>query len=79
MAREGRRLSSAEMARLWADWVGKYPIVSIEDGMAEDDWTGWAALTSAIGEQAQIVGDDLLVTNSERLRRELQSGRRTAS
>ena len=69
LAREGRRLSSAEMARLWADWVGKYPIVSIEDGMAEDDWTGWAALTSAIGEQAQIVGDDLLVTNSERLRR----------
>ncbi|PZC44797.1 MAG: enolase [Chloroflexi bacterium] len=69
LAREGRRLSSAEMAGLWADWVGKYPIVSIEDGMAEDDWTGWAALTSAIGEQAQIVGDDLLVTNSERLRR----------
>ena len=69
LAREGRRLSSAEMARLWADWVGKYPIVSIEDGMAEDDWTGWAAMTSAIGEQAQIVGDDLLVTNSERLRR----------
>ena len=69
LATEDRRLTSEEMAGLWADWVARYPIVSIEDGMAEDDWTGWAALTAAIGERAQTVGDDLLVTNPSRLRR----------
>ena len=66
---EGRTLSADEMVALWTDWAGRYPIVSIEDGMAEDDWDGWQRLTATIGEQAQTVGDDLLVTNPERLRR----------
>ena len=57
---------------LWRGWVERYPIVSIEDGMAEDDWEGWSALTAAIGHQAQTVGDDLLVTNPERLRRAIE-------
>ncbi len=66
---EGRTLSADEMVALWTDWAGRYPIVSIEDGMAEDDWDGWQRLTATIGEQVQTVGDDLLVTNPERLRR----------
>ena len=66
---EGRTLSAEEMVALWADWAGRYPIVSIEDGMAEDDWEGWQRLTATIGERVQTVGDDLLVTNPERLRR----------
>jgi enolase len=66
---EGRVLSSAQMVDLWADWCKKYPIVSIEDGLAEDDWEGWQLLTSRLGSTAQLVGDDLLVTNSERLDR----------
>ena len=66
---ENRTLSSAEMAALWSDWCDRYPIVSIEDGMAEDDWNGWVTLTEAVGERAQIVGDDLLVTNRTRLDR----------
>ena len=66
---ENRTLSSVEMAALWSDWCDRYPIVSIEDGMAEDDWDGWVALTEAVGERAQIVGDDLLVTNRTRLER----------
>ena len=55
------------MVDFWKDWVSKYPIVSIEDGLAEDDWDGWRALTAAIGNKVQIVGDDLFVTNSKRL------------
>ena len=69
---EDRSLSSAEMVALWRDWCERYPIVSIEDGMHEDDWDGWQALTSEIGELAQTVGDDLLVTNPTRLRRAIE-------
>ncbi|PIG98174.1 phosphopyruvate hydratase [Deinococcus sp. UR1] len=66
---EGRVLSTAEMVDFWADWAQRYPIVSIEDGLAEDDWDGWAALTAKIGDRVQLVGDDLFVTNPERLQR----------
>ncbi|MGH2583359.1 MAG: phosphopyruvate hydratase [Dehalococcoidia bacterium] len=69
LAKEGRTLSSEQLAALWEDWCRRYPIVSIEDGLAEDDWDGWSALTSRIGERVQLVGDDLFVTNTERLRR----------
>ena len=71
---EGRSLTSAEMVSLWSDWCRRYPIVSIEDGMHEDDWDGWRALTAEIGALAQIVGDDLLVTNPQRLRRGIELG-----
>ena len=67
LAGEGQVLSADEMAGYWADLVDRYPIVSIEDGMAEDDWDGWAALTAALGDRVQLVGDDLFVTNVERL------------
>ena len=60
---ENRTLSSEEMVRLWEDWVGRYPIISLEDGMAEDDWDGWVLLHQALGDKIQLVGDDLLVTN----------------
>ncbi len=69
LAREGRTLDSSGLAELWAGWVADYPIVSIEDGMAEDDWAGWSALTARTGERVQLVGDDLFVTNIERLQR----------
>ena len=69
LAREGRTLDSGELAELWAEWIGDYPIVSIEDGMAEDDWAGWSALNERTGERVQLVGDDLFVTNIERLQR----------
>jgi len=69
LAGEGRNLSPDEMVQYWVDLVGRYPIVSIEDGMSEDDWDGWAALTTAIGHKVQLVGDDLFVTNEQRLRR----------
>ncbi len=69
LKREGRTVTSAELVELWAEWVRDFPIVSLEDGMAEDDWDGWAQLTASIGDQVQIVGDDLLVTNIERLKR----------
>jgi enolase len=71
---EGRSLSSAEMAAYWAEMAGRYPIVSIEDGMDEEDWDGWRALTDEIGERVQLVGDDLFVTNTERLGRGIESG-----
>ncbi len=67
LAREGREVDSAGLADLWVEWARQYPIVSIEDGMAEDDWDGWKALTARIGDRVQLVGDDLLVTNIERL------------
>jgi enolase len=67
LAGEGRSLSSEEMVAYWVELAGKYPIVSIEDGMAEDDWDGWASLTKALGGKVQLVGDDLFVTNSARL------------
>ena len=66
---EGRKLTSAEMVAFWKSWVDQYPIVSIEDGLAEDDWDGWQLLTAEIGDKVQLVGDDLLVTNPERFRR----------
>ena len=66
---EGRSLGSSEMADLWTDLAERYPIVSIEDGMDEEDWSGWQRLTEQIGERIQLVGDDLFVTNTERLRR----------
>ena len=69
LAREGRTLSSAELVALWEDWRGRYPIVSIEDGMAEDDWEGWRLLTERLGDQVQLVGDDVFVTNVERIER----------
>jgi enolase len=71
---EGRTLSSDEMAGYWADLAGRYPIVSIEDGMDEEDWDGWRVLTERIGERVQLVGDDLFVTNTERLKRGIDSG-----
>jgi enolase len=63
LEREGRTLDSGEMVDLWASWVAKYPIVSLEDGLAEDDWAGWRELTARLGSKIQIVGDDLFVTN----------------
>jgi enolase len=66
---ENRTLSADEMAAYWTDIVNRYPVISIEDGMAEEDWAGWATLTTALGERTQLVGDDLFVTNTERLKR----------
>ena len=69
LAREGRTLSGPDLIGFWVDWVDRYPIVSLEDGLAEDDWEGWAQLTERLGGRIQLVGDDLLVTNTERLER----------
>jgi enolase len=66
--------SSDEMIKLYEDWVRQYPIISIEDGLAQDDWEGWVALTQALGDKVQIVGDDIFVTNSERLERGIELG-----
>ncbi len=74
LAGEGRELSSAEMVDFWADLVERYPIVSIEDGMAEEDWEGWKLLTDRLGAKVQLVGDDLFVTNTERLARGIEMG-----
>ncbi len=63
----GEKLTSSQMVAFWANWCKKYPIISIEDGLAEDDWKGWAELTSVLGSKVQLVGDDLFVTNSRRL------------
>jgi enolase len=71
---EGRKLSSVELADYWADLAGKYPILSIEDGMDEEDWDGWKALTDKLGDRVQLVGDDLFVTNTARLRRGIELG-----
>jgi enolase len=69
---EGKKLTSEEMVAFWKDWVEKYPIVSIEDGLAQDDWEGWKLMTAELGDKLQIVGDDLLVTNPERVRRGIE-------
>jgi enolase 1/2/3 len=69
LAIENRTLDSGELVDLWADWVSRYPIVSIEDGLAEDDWAGWADLTRRLGSRIQLVGDDVFVTNTERIGR----------
>jgi enolase len=71
---EGRTLDAAGMVDYWEELVGRYPIVSIEDGMAEEDWDGWVALTERLGDRVQLVGDDLFVTNAERLRRGIELG-----
>jgi enolase len=65
----GDKLSSAEMVTFWKDWVNKYPVISVEDGLDEDDWSGWKLLTQTIGDKIQLVGDDLFVTNTKRLQR----------
>ncbi|OJV21083.1 MAG: phosphopyruvate hydratase [Dyadobacter sp. 50-39] len=70
---DGRKLSSDEMADYWTQWVAKYPIISIEDGMDEDDWAGWKTLTDSIGKKCQLVGDDLFVTNVTRLQQGIES------
>ena len=69
LRKEGKQLDSAQMVAFWKSWVDQYPIVSIEDGLAQDDWEGWKLLTKEIGDRIQIVGDDLLVTNPERVKR----------
>jgi len=69
LASENRQLDSAQMVEFWADWVARYPIVSIEDGLAEDDWSGWSMLTEKLGNRCQLVGDDLFVTNPKILTR----------
>src|SRR5205085_8197748 len=71
---EGRSLDSRQLVELYEEWIGRYPIVSIEDGMAEDDWDGWKHLTEAIGDKVQLVGDDLFVTNVLRLKRGIDRG-----
>lgn len=71
---DGKSLSSEEMVAFWADWAKKYPLISIEDGMAEDDWNGWKKLTDVLGKTTQLVGDDLFVTNVTRLRDGITKG-----
>ena len=72
LAREGRTLTSAEMVNLYEQWINEYPIITIEDGLAEDDWAGWTHLRQRLGDRIQIVGDDLFVTNTARLKRGIQ-------
>lgn len=69
----GEKLTSTEMAAYWEDWCNRYPIISIEDGMAEDDWAGWKTMTNSLGHRIQLVGDDLFVTNTERLTQGIQT------
>jgi enolase 1/2/3 len=71
---EGRTLSAEEMSAYWAEMAGRYPILSIEDGMAEEDWDGWKLLTDRLGDTVQLVGDDVFVTNTDRLRRGIERG-----
>jgi enolase len=71
---EGRTLSGAELAEYWADITTRYPVLSLEDGMDEEDWQGWRALTEMLGDRVQLVGDDLFVTNTERLKRGIEAG-----
>jgi enolase len=72
LARDGRTLTSSEMVDLYAQWITEYPIITIEDGLAEDDWEGWALLRQRLGDRVQLVGDDLFVTNTARLKRGIQ-------
>jgi len=71
LAREGRSLRTSELIDFWADWIGRYPIVMLEDGLSEDDWAGWAKLTERLGDKVQLVGDDIFVTDPRRLARGL--------
>jgi enolase len=72
LAREGKKLSKDDMIEFWSNWVNRYPIVSIEDGMAEDDWDGWTKLTATLGDKIRLIGDDLLVTNVKRIERAIK-------
>jgi enolase len=72
LAREGRTLTAREMVDLYEQWIGEYPIITLEDGLAEDDWEGWAILRERLGNRVQLVGDDLFVTNTKRLRRGIE-------
>jgi enolase len=72
LAKEGRSLRTSELIDFWADWIDRYPIVMLEDGLAEDDWQGWAKLTERLGDKVQLVGDDIFVTNPDRLARGLE-------
>ncbi len=72
LRKEGKKLTGAQMVEFWAKWVKDYPIVSIEDGLAQDDWESWVLMTGELGDKIQIVGDDLLVTNPERVRRAIR-------
>jgi len=72
LRKEGRKLNSEEMVAFWKSWVDQYPIVSIEDGLAQDDWNGWKLMVAEMGDRIQIVGDDLLVTNPERVRKAIK-------
>jgi enolase len=74
LAGEGRELTSAEMVDFWEDLIDRYPIISLEDGMSEEDWDGWKLLTERVGDRVQLVGDDLFVTNTERLGRGIEMG-----
>ena len=74
LAGEGRKLTAAELVDLYEGWISRYPIISIEDGMAEDDWEGWKLLTERLGDRVQLVGDDLFVTNVERLTQGIEKG-----
>lgn len=74
LASTGDKLTSSEMAAFWKDWVNKYPIISLEDAMDEDDWSGWKELTGMIGDKVQLVGDDLFVTNVKRLQKGIDEG-----
>lgn len=74
LANEGKTLTSSEMVDFFEDWVNKYPIISIEDGMAEEDWDGWKLITERLGKRVQLVGDDLFVTNTERLEKGIDLG-----
>jgi enolase len=74
LTREGRTLSASQMIDLYAEWIADYPIISLEDGLAEDDWQGWAELTQRLGSKVQLVGDDIFVTNIERLSRGIREG-----
>jgi enolase len=71
---DGSRRSSTDMVQFYRDWIERYPIISLEDGLAEDDWEGWAALTAELGKKVQLIGDDIFVTNPERLQRGIESG-----
>ncbi len=71
---EGKKVQSGEMIQMYEDWIRQYPIISIEDGLAEDDWEGWTLLTKALGDKVQIVGDDLFVTNIKRIARGIEEG-----
>ena len=75
---EGRSLSPSQLIDLWQDWIRQYPICSLEDGLAEDDWSGWRELTERLGHDVQLVGDDIFVTNPDRLRRGIEEGVATA-